>query len=244
MKKARLLCLLLTVAIALSACRDEPKPSPETIVLPKDHTKEVATNVTQLVNTAQEGDLVVRLNDDILSSQLRFFNDSDKTFSHSGIVVSRSGQKMVCSILPGAAGTNPMNYTPIDSFVDPKTNVICALFRYDLTPAERTSFLANIEALSHKRIYFDSTVNILSDDSLYCSEMIYKTLNSATNNRLPFTLRPIPAKMQSTVYKFFRGRVGRDVIATRQMIYIDNLYRIPQCRELMRFRVKYFPGDE
>ncbi|MDB5253535.1 MAG: hypothetical protein JWP27_2704, partial [Flaviaesturariibacter sp.] len=242
MKKATHLLLLIAV-LALASCRDK-QPAEKAPTVPKDHTQEVAANVARLISSAQDGDLVVRLNDDILSSQLRFFNDSDKTFSHSGIVISRGGRKLVCSILPGPPGTNPMVYSPIDSFVDPNTNVVCALFRYDLQPSERAAFVANIEELSNQRIFFDSTVNIRTDDSLYCSEMIYKTLNRATKNRLPFKLEPIPVKMQPTVYKFYRGRFSRDSIAARRMIYIDNLYRIPQCRELMRFRLKYFPEDE
>ncbi|MEJ7912386.1 MAG: YiiX/YebB-like N1pC/P60 family cysteine hydrolase [Chitinophagaceae bacterium] len=195
-----------------------------------------------LKTTAIDGDLVVRLNDDFVSEQLRFFNESDKSFSHAGIIVTRNGEKTVCSILPGITGSNPLVYAPIDSFLNPATNTWCGLFRYDLTNTEKTAFISDLLALSSKQIYFDSTINIQTDDSLYCSEMIYKSLRRATANRIDFKLSTIPKKMQSTVVRFYKGRLSPEAIAGRRVIFIDNLYRIPECRELMRFRLKFFPG--
>ncbi|MCW3074766.1 MAG: hypothetical protein JWP69_1835 [Flaviaesturariibacter sp.] len=233
----RLIFSLFISFIFLSSCKEDKKP------VPKSQDEEVAANITRLIATAQDGDLIVRLNDDILSTQLRFFNEVDKSFSHSGIVVTKNGQKTVVNILPGNATSNPMIYTPLDTFVDPKTNISCALFRYDITPSEKSKFLQNINALSTQKIYFDSTINIATDDSLYCSEMIYKTLQNATGHRMSFHLAPIPQKMQKTTYKFYRGRLSEDTIAARRIIFIDNLYRIPECKELMRFQLKYFPGS-
>jgi hypothetical protein len=209
----------------------------------KERNEEIGRNMQKLKATAQDGDLIVRLNDDFVSEQLRFFNETDKSYSHSGIIVTKDSTKMVCSVLPGLPGKSPVVYAPIDSFINPKTNTLAGLFRYDLSPTEREAFLNNINALTAQKLVFDSTLGIHTDDSLYCSEMIYKTLKKATNDRLKFKLSPIPPKMQNTVYLFYGGRFKRDTIAARRIIYIDNLYLIPQCKELMRFRLKYFPGQ-
>lgn len=233
----RIVGSLLILLLAFHACKNEQK---KLVLTPEQETE---NNIKTLKEIAQDGDLVVRLNDDVISIQLRNFNGSDKAFSHSGIVVTKGTQKMVCSVLPGQANTSPVVYAPLDSFIDPTTNISCALFRYQLTPAEKADFLTNINALSTKKIYFDSTFNINNDDSLYCSEMIYKTLKTATHDRLKFKLSYIPKKMQPMVVRFYRNRFDREKIARRQIMFIDNLYRIPECRELMRFKLKHFPGE-
>ncbi len=233
--------LLFLFVFLFSACKNQEEKAAEA-TLETNRDKEIQTNLQRLKATAQDGDLLVRLNDDFVSEQLRFFNEKDKSFSHSGIIITKNGVKTVCSILPSNSATNPVVYAPIDSFLNPATNTSCGLFRYELSSNEKTAFIDSVNSFATKKIYFDSTINLKTDDSLYCSEMIYKTLKQVTNNRIDFKTNTVPKKMQPTLYLFYRGRLSRKDIAERQVIFIDNLYRIPQCKELMRFRLKYFPG--
>jgi hypothetical protein len=224
------------------SCRQAGSPP---ALLPDSTTQreaQVAVNLEKLKATAKDGDLIVRLNDDFVSEQLRFFNEEDKSFSHSGIIITKNGVKTVCNILPGNSDRNPVVYTPVDSFLNPQTNVSCGLFRYDLPAGEMTAFVKEIDAHVNRKVYFDSVINLATDDSLYCSEMIYKSMRHATRGRIAFRLHTVPKKMQTSLFLFYRGRLTKEDIAQRQVIFIDNLYRIPQCTELMRFRLKYFPG--
>jgi hypothetical protein len=233
--------LLITLFI-FQSCGEGVTPSTTNPDGSELREKEVAVNLGKLKSAAKEGDLIVRLNDDFVSEQLRFFNEEDKSFSHSGIIITKNGVKTVCNILPGNPGTNPVVYTPIDSFLNPETNTSCGLFRYTLPAAEMTAFVNEINAHVNRKIYFDSVINMATDDSLYCSEMIYKSMRVATRGRINFRLHTVPEKMQPTLFLFYRGRLSKEDIAKRQVIFIDNLYRIQECTELMRFRLKYFPG--
>lgn len=237
--------ILAFLFLFIVSCREENStPIAKDTINTIDREKEITEHLQLLKDSAQDGDLIVRLNDDFVSEQLRMFNEKDKAFSHSGIIVTKGGQKTVCSILPTATGFNPLTYIPIDSFLDKKTNTACGLFRYNITETEKSAFLNNINSLATKPIYFDSVINLQTDDSLYCSEMIYKAMKKATNNRIDFKVNTMPKKMQPAVYKFYNGRLSRETLAKKKIIFIDNLYLIPQCREIIRFKLKYFPGQE
>lgn len=199
-------------------------------------------NIDSLKKTATKGDLIVRLNDDLISEQVKLLNEKDKSYSHAGIIIEQNGQKFVCHITPELPGADTVQLTPIDSFINPLKNIKCALFRYDISPIEKDSLQAILLLNKQKDIRFDRVYDLASDDALYCSEMIYKSLSKATANKIQCRTIKAPEKMKKMLERFFQQYKNAKQIVERPFITIDNLYLIDQCRELMQFNLKIFPG--
>jgi hypothetical protein len=133
----------------------------------------------------KEGDLIVRLSRDPASQFIKNFNQHDKSFSHSGIVLYEDGYPYVYHIINGEE--NPGNKLRRDSlswFCDPRKNMAYGIFRYDMNADEIKKMKDCIHKWYAQGIQFDFAFNLVSDDSMYCSEMISKALAEATNKRI------------------------------------------------------------
>ena len=99
----------------------------------------ILLHIDSLKNICQPGDLVVRLGDDFISDRIRYLSVKDHSYSHAGIIVIHNNKKMVCHIYPDdfIAGADTIRYDIIDSFVNTRTNLKCALYRYDLSDSEK-----------------------------------------------------------------------------------------------------------
>ncbi len=237
MKKHYSLCfvaVLLFAACTQTQSSSAPLSAREAAVL---------QNLDGLKKNAAPGDLVVRLGDDLLSYQIRFMNEKEQLWSHAGIVMEMGGKKVVAHITPDEAEKDGIQYAPIDSFLAPQKNLSCALYRYDFTPAERDSFVATINGFHSSGMHFDRLYQLNTDSTMYCSEMISKAARMATHGRLQFRECDIPPKMLPSLYRFFEKEASKEAIAARKIMTIDNLYRMPQCRLVMQFPLKFLPGQ-
>lgn len=204
----------------------------------------VKQNINELKSIATTGDLVTRLGDEIISQQVIRMNEKDQSFSHAGIVIEQNGVKKVYHIMPNLPGMDTVCKDPIDSFIKPETNIRCGLFRYQLTQTEKEEITKIITAYQHSNIHFDPVYDLATEDKLYCSEMISKALTKATNGRMQFREINAPERMQKLLVMFFKKQgLTKEVIAHRKFISLDNLYLRPDCKELMRFNLKIFPGQ-
>jgi hypothetical protein len=79
---------------------------------------------------------------------------------------------------------------------------------------------------------FDNSFNLLSNDSLYCSEMIYKNLKAASNGRVILPKSVIHNfKPKIIGYKF-----NKAFYTTFEYIGMDDLYLNPFCKEVTRVK--------
>jgi len=212
----------------------------------------IQKHIDSLKSIAQPGDMIARMNDNLISYHVKNFNDSDRTFSHAGIVVLKNGKKLVCNIDANEKGKDTVRYDAIDSFIDPKENFICGLFRFKINEEEKERFFKELDAYHDRHAHFDRLYDLATDSLIYCSEMISKSLTRATNGRLTFKEVTTPKPMLTLMTRFFKNEAPkntpdkkvREVISERKYIPIDVLYRNPNCTELMRFKLKHFPGDD
>lgn len=211
---------------------------------PLTKEQQLQNNLDSLKRTAHNGDLVVRLTDDIISQQVSQLNETDKSFSHAGIIVEKEGKKFVYDIGPNLPGADTIEITPVDSFLNPAKNIKCALYRYDISTAEGDSLIKTIEAYKATDTRFDMLYNINTDDKLYCSEMIYKALKTVTHNRIVLKEHTVPERYQKMLVAYFKKQgATKELIANRKYIPLDHLYLLPQCKEIMKFDLKIFPGQ-
>ncbi len=201
-------------------------------------------HIDSLKKNCEPADLVVRLGDDLISDQIRFLSEKDHSYSHAGIIVTHNNKKMVCSISPGdfANSADTIRYEIIDSFLNAKNTLACALYRYDLSDNEKIQLETQLNNYHNQKVHFDKIYDLKTDDRLYCSEMIYKSLKKVTNGRIDIAQSYIPANMHHLVSVFFQKfNIDSATITNRKIIAIDNLYDNLHCRLIMKFNLKKTP---
>ena len=179
----------------------------------------------------QDGDLVMRSDNDFESLTLQNFSDSDRTYSHAGIAYKEDGQFVVYHSMTGSENPSGLvRKDPFDSFVSPARKTGFGIFRYQFSDMEKDKFHAVLQENISKKIPFDATFSLRTDDSLYCSEMIYKGLKISTNERIILpttTLRNFQPKILGYKYK-------NVFLKKYEYVSLDNLYLNPFCKEIIR----------
>ncbi len=229
---------ILILGSLLVACTDRPEA-----IKPPTREQQIQQNLDSLKQVAVSGDVVVRAGDDLLSYQIKFLNEADKTYSHAGMIVERDGQKMVAHITPDNPVSDGVQYIPIDSFFSPSKNLSCALYRYTSPSFDCDKVAAVVDSFRQAGVHFDRVYDLATDSLLYCSEMISKALSRATAGNIVIKQATVPKEMQKTVYRYFQKKLSPATIAERRIITVDNLYRHPTCQLVMSFQLKYFPGQ-
>ncbi len=233
--------LLVCPVIFLFSCTS---PSSET-VKPVSKQDEINNNIASLKQNALAGDLVVRMADDLISEQIKFLNETEKIYSHAGIIIMKNDQPFVCNISPNDPKNDTVQIVPVDSFINPAKNLKCALYRYDLSNAEKDSLTKILLKYKDDDIKFDWLYDLNTNDKMYCAELIDKALQRATGNRIHIREVNIPVKMQPMVFAFFKKEhVTKEMVSQRKIITIDNLYLRKDCQKIMSFPLKYFPDHE
>ena len=230
------------IILFLAACGENGN-IPET--MPISASQRTALQIDSLKKIAKDGDLIVRLTDDLVSEQVKLINEKDKSYSHAGIIFKINDTLKVYNISPDSADKDEIKLEPLDSFINPQKNISCALYRYSLSAKEIQSLKNTLDSFKVKNVTFDWQYNLATDDKMYCAELIYKSLAIATKNRITINQTYIPVNMRRLVYHFFKKeKVPDKVIDDRKIITIDNLYLRPDCQRLMAFQLKQFPGNE
>ncbi len=241
MRPLYLLIITALFAAALAACRGpvQAKPGNDANGGRVDSAaliRQALRVIDSLKTSLQEGDLITRSDNDFESRTLQNFSTRDKSFSHSGLVFKEADGWVVYHAMTGAENpSGNCRRDPIDSFVNPMQKTGFGLFRYRLQPEEIQKLHGYVQDIHRKNIPFDVYFNLNNDDSLYCSELIWKGLQQATRGRvvlptnLLYNFRPkaMGYKFKKLLFKEFR------------YVSIDNLYLNPYCTEIKR--AQYFP---
>ncbi len=131
----------------------------------------------------RDGDLVLRTGNDFISQSLRLFSLRDRTYSHGGLVRIRGGKLLVYHAIGGE--DNPaetLRRDPLGYFWDPGHNLGIAVYRYDLNPGGIRKLDSMEQFFYSRKVKFDLKFDLKTDDSLYCTEFIYKSLLRATGD--------------------------------------------------------------
>ena len=185
----------------------------------------------------KEGDLVVRLNQDPTSQFIKNFNRHDKNYSHAGIVLFENGYPYVYHIVNGEENPDEkMRKDSLSWFSNPRKNLSYGIFRYNLDAGEIKSLKDLIHQWYKKRVQFDKTFNLSTNDRMYCSEMIMKALARATNKRILIET----TKPTNTEARLFSAYMSLSFAYTSklQIVSIDNLYTNPSCQLIKGYNYK------
>jgi hypothetical protein len=188
-----------------------------------------------------EGCLVTRSDNDFESLSLMNFLKRDKSYSHVGLAFKEDSSFYVYNIMTGAE--NPSGCCRrdrFDSFVNPSEKTGFGIFKYSLTPKETESLKTFMQAKHNSKLPFDIFFNLQKSDSMYCSELVYKALKSATNNRVV-----VPTSfMKNFTPKLMGFRFNKVFFKSFEYVGIDDLYLNPFCKETIRVKYKYAQADK
>jgi len=134
-------------------------------------------------STLQSGDIILRDSKGFFSQTFKSFSLVDKCYSHSGVIVrdSINNKLYVYHCVGGEENkTNKMKKDPIHVFCTPQSNYAFGIYRFNLPPAQMKGFIAQVKEYYKQKMEFDLKMKLETDNELYCTEMIYKSLKKAT----------------------------------------------------------------
>ncbi|MBL7741725.1 MAG: hypothetical protein JNK14_21075 [Chitinophagaceae bacterium] len=184
-----------------------------------------------------EGDLVVRLNQDPISLFIKNFNRLDKTYSHAGIVLFDSGHPYIFHMVKG--DENPdgkMRKDSLGGFCNPRKSTAFGIFRYKLKAHELVSLKRLIRKWYEKGVQFDTAFDLTTNDRMYCSEMVSKSLAAVTNKRIAIGT----TRLSDDEARLFSShiRIPFAYASKLSVVAIDDLYKNPFCHTIKEFNYK------
>lgn len=208
------LCCLLFFAMACNRQNQKPTwAATKNDSLVDEQKAIIAFNhIRESANSVKSGDLIVRTGKDYTSELMRQLSQKDKTYSHCGIASWENDSLFVYHALGGEF--NPDQKLRRDAFplfCNPYENRGFGIYRYQINERQQRNIVALARQFYKQGIMFDMKFDLITDDRMYCSEFVYKTVKKATHNSVAIattTLNHIP------------------------FVAVDNLYVNPFCNKI------------
>ena len=232
--------LFLSPLVFILACTDggETAAAKKTVSLPDSVLQERWQLVRNFKDSIREGDLVVRCGNDFTIESFRDFSKKEKLYSHSGIALKHDGEMMVYSNMAGDINPDEvMRSDKLDSFLSPANNVAIGIYRYDLLQAELEKLRSIVETHYQNKLQFDMNFDLATDNKMYCAEMIAKSVQQATANRIMIPKSEVNDELRQ---KYLKIALDKKIIPSaksveqREYWAIDDLYLNPSCREVKK----------
>lgn len=194
-------------------------------------TKLALAKISNAKKLLEDGQLITRSDNDFESMILQNFSRRERVYSHSGIVFKEDDVYMVYHCMGGEENPDgACKKEPFDSFVNPLQKTGFGIFQYQLFNKEKDSLHQVLESYFQQKIPFDASFNLKTSDSLYCSEMIWRALDKATQGRLI-----IPSSHINNFKPKIMGYKYNSLFFKRfDFIGIDDLYLNSFCKEIIR----------
>lgn len=215
MKRWPLCCLLFFLLACHSQKTNQSDANNLKDSLLKERSIDEAINqITRVKKTVLPGDLVVRTGKDFTSDAMRKLSQQDKTYSHCGIASWEEDTLFVYHALGGDFNPDQkIRRDPFEFFCNPYENKGFGIFRYQLNKQQQQGIVRIAKDYFLKGTRFDMQFDLTTDERMYCSEYIYKTIKKATSGSIPLHT--------TTLNKI-------------QFVAIDNLFVNPYCSEIQR----------
>ncbi|HYC27830.1 MAG TPA: YiiX/YebB-like N1pC/P60 family cysteine hydrolase [Chitinophagaceae bacterium] len=229
---------LYLAIMVMAACNSNSAPETEDdlgIKSAAEKNKDNLAMVTDARSFIKDGDLILRTGNDFSSEQVKQFSKKDKTYSHGGIAFHDSGDIYIYHVVPDYYHIkDKVRKEKLDSFCNPTQNLGFAIARYEMDSSEIRVFHDYLDQQYQKKIPFDMTFNLASDDSMYCSEMIKKGLILATNDRIHIENEKMLDRSKYRLIMQHLKMKQKDFVGT-DYVPIDHLFIRPDCKVIKRY---------
>lgn len=191
--------------------------------------------INEARQTIEDGDLILRTGTDFSSEQIKQLSKKDKTYSHGGIAFHDGNDVYVYHVVSDYYHlTDKVRKEKLDSFVVPAQHLGFAVARYKIDSAEVKVFHNYLDEQYQKKIPFDMSFDLRSDDSMYCSEMIKKGLILATKDRIHIQNEKFQDRSK---FKLITQhlKMKQNQFEGREYVPIDHLFDHPDCQVIKRY---------
>lgn len=136
---------------------------------------------TKIIGKLHSGDIILREGNSFVSQVFRNFSQTEKHYSHSGLIYLLNGSYYVCHILAAEGKrSDKIRLEPLTSFCNTEDNLSWAIYR---TEIDTNEIIKGIKEVLYAKIAFDTNFKLESDDKMYCTELVYKILTKANDNK-------------------------------------------------------------
>ena len=130
----------------------------------------------------KSGDIIFRNGRDEVSRAARSMNRKDTSFSHCGLLFIEHDSVFVYHAIGGIYNPGQrLRREPIDSFCAPNDNNAFGIYRYNLNKEQDEKLQSVVTKYYQTGLQFDLYFNYQSDDVMYCSEFVFKSLDKAAD---------------------------------------------------------------
>ena len=175
------------------------------------------------------GDIIFRSGKDFTSYRIRELSDKNKTYSHAGIALVRDTDVFVYHITPPElnepASDTAMRLEKLEQFAATKKCFGFGVLRYQLSSAEIDKAMHYLDSLYRAKVSFDHRFNLEDDNKMYCSEMVDKTLQYASNGRIMLARKYFSRTQALKAAAYFHRDINE--VKRSQYISIDNIQLHP-----------------
>lgn len=141
--------------------------------------------IQQVKPLLQSGDIIFRNGVDAVSEAARGFNRKDKRYSHCGIIQIEQDSVFVYHAIGGIYNpSQKLLRQPLELFCNPDETDRFAAYRYKLNKLQQKKLTSVISQFYSEGLPFDIFFNFSTDDKMYCSEFVFKSLNIALEGAL------------------------------------------------------------
>lgn len=142
----------------------------------KDVTTICVASIAKYDLNLRTGDLVFRNGKGLVSSFFRNTSQTERKYSHVGVLVKSNGKSWVYHMIEDPNGKNDFKRETLESFCSNQYNHGFAAYRYPLSAQQLKRFHSKLNFWRNINPEFDSDFDLNSDNALYCTEFIQKTL--------------------------------------------------------------------
>lgn len=162
------------------------------------------------------GDIITRTGNDFTSFSLRKLNTKDQTYSHVGIASIENGIIYVYHAVGGEINPNEkLRRDRLSDFVNGLDNSGFGIFRFNFDSTSMNGVVQQAQQFYKKGILFDMAFDWDTDEKMYCTEFVAKTIEKTRNNSQYFPL---------------------DTLSGKVYMAPDAIFLHPDCHEIKRLR--------
>lgn len=182
--------IVFTFIIFLFACEKNKNVS-------ENNDKQQSTEKTKFANKKidsckqflQDGCIVLRKGNDIISEMFSMLNKTDKRFSHCGIAFLENNTWMVYHSIGGEDNPNEkLRKDRYETFVRSSHNDGFGICTIDFNQTQKIKLHDIVDSLYKIEVPFDMKFDLESNDRLYCAEMVYKAINKTLETDSLFSI--------------------------------------------------------
>lgn len=167
-----------------------------------------------------DGDLVLRHGRGFISDAIITFMNGKSEYSHSGILRIEDGRYYVYHAIGGEENeTNYLKRERLELYCHPNAVLSFGIFRFETSKEILTRMDSVIQTWYRQKVEFDFDFEMKTNEQMYCSEMIWKAMEIATNNE---------------------NFIPLSTVLEKPYVLIDDLYlNHPHCQKIFTHHYEY-----